>query len=400
MDIGSEIRRLRIARGLTQAQLVEGLFDRSYLSQIERGYLVPPLHTIQVLAKRLDVTPNTLMPQTNHREDLRHAEMLLSKGRRNGDLECIQESWVIFYHQKCVDKMLETVLQWADIAPNSPQLLDSLSTSIAWAIANEPLPSLFWEVYIRLGNAYFSVGQFERAAWAYREIIHQCPPHDIRVRTLVNLGSALIELFEYEEAHHSFETALECCESNSRDRLAARCYHGLGVCYRQLGKWDLALCHTKKAHSLYISIDRTKYYETHHNLGTLWLDHRNLPRAKHHLAEALTFYKNGQYRTQLAQVYEEFARCAFYENDWKQAHAMCMEGLRALEEEMPCLAGRLYIWRSILYLRQGEPDHAVESIYCARSLLGNRIAEVTQHLTPDLEHQLVRDIMNLTLPMI
>ncbi|MHB1627915.1 MAG: tetratricopeptide repeat protein [Bacilli bacterium] len=399
MDIGSEIRRLRISRGLTQAQLAEGIFDRSYLSQIERGYLVPPLHTVQLLAERLDVTPNALMPQTDYREELRHAEMLLNKGRRNRNLECIQESWAIFYHQKHVDKMLETVLQWADIAPNSPELLDSLSTSIAWSIVREPLPSLFWEVYVRLGNTYFSMGQYERAAWAYREIIHQCPPHDIRVRTLVNLGSALIELFEYEEALHSFEKGLECCGSNSKDRVAARCYHGLGVCCRQLGQWDLALSHTEKAHNLYISIDRIKFYETHHNLGALWLDRRNLPRAKHHLTEALNFYRDGQHKTQLTQICEEFVRSAYYDNDWKQGHAMCMEGLCTLGEEMPYLAGRLYIWKSILYLRQGEPDHAIESIYCARSLLGNHIAEVVQHLTPDIEHQLVRDIMDLALPM-
>ncbi|GMA65682.1 helix-turn-helix domain-containing protein [Alicyclobacillus fastidiosus] len=40
--LGQKIKRLRLQKGISQQELIQGLFDRSYLSQIERGLKVPP----------------------------------------------------------------------------------------------------------------------------------------------------------------------------------------------------------------------------------------------------------------------------------------------------------------------------------------------------------------------
>src|SRR5919201_3577331 len=53
---GERVRRLRIARGLTQTQLGLGRFSKEYISQIERGRARPTAATLEWLAERLGVT--------------------------------------------------------------------------------------------------------------------------------------------------------------------------------------------------------------------------------------------------------------------------------------------------------------------------------------------------------
>jgi transcriptional regulator with XRE-family HTH domain len=52
--LGSEIRRLRTARGLTQQQLAEPL-TRAYVCSVEHGRAIPSLASLVLFARRLDV---------------------------------------------------------------------------------------------------------------------------------------------------------------------------------------------------------------------------------------------------------------------------------------------------------------------------------------------------------
>lgn len=53
--IGQTVRRLRTSQGLTQAELAGAEFSKSYISQLERGTVVPSLRALDVLAGRLGV---------------------------------------------------------------------------------------------------------------------------------------------------------------------------------------------------------------------------------------------------------------------------------------------------------------------------------------------------------
>ncbi len=55
-SIGHKIRQCRLARGLTQEQLADGNFSKSYISQLERGTVNPSLRALRLLADRLDVS--------------------------------------------------------------------------------------------------------------------------------------------------------------------------------------------------------------------------------------------------------------------------------------------------------------------------------------------------------
>lgn len=55
-SIGRKIRQCRLARNLTQAELADGLFSKSYISQLENGTVNPSLRALRLLAKRLGVS--------------------------------------------------------------------------------------------------------------------------------------------------------------------------------------------------------------------------------------------------------------------------------------------------------------------------------------------------------
>src|SRR6476619_1132093 len=62
--LGREIRRLRLARGLSQAELGTPL-TRSLVSSIEAGRTVPSLATLVLLTDHLDVTMESVFGSVN-----------------------------------------------------------------------------------------------------------------------------------------------------------------------------------------------------------------------------------------------------------------------------------------------------------------------------------------------
>jgi len=61
-EMGRNVRHLRKAAGLTQTALAKrSSMDRTHLSRLERGRLMPTIPTLKRLAKTLQVTPRSLL---------------------------------------------------------------------------------------------------------------------------------------------------------------------------------------------------------------------------------------------------------------------------------------------------------------------------------------------------
>lgn len=60
-SVGQSIRAFRVALGLTQSQLAGDTFSKSYISQLERGSVVPSIRALSVLAERLGLTLGSLL---------------------------------------------------------------------------------------------------------------------------------------------------------------------------------------------------------------------------------------------------------------------------------------------------------------------------------------------------
>jgi DNA-binding XRE family transcriptional regulator len=61
-ETGRKVRQLRVAAGLTQTALAKRSgMDRTHLSRLESGRLIPTVPTLKRLAKTLQVTPRSLL---------------------------------------------------------------------------------------------------------------------------------------------------------------------------------------------------------------------------------------------------------------------------------------------------------------------------------------------------
>src|ERR671932_1097645 len=95
--LGTRLRQLRVAAGLTQSDLAGDRFSKEYVSQIERGKTRPTRETINWLAERLGVDAgflaNGVSDDQRGRVDaaLSRAEALLEKGDDEGVLTEIDE---------------------------------------------------------------------------------------------------------------------------------------------------------------------------------------------------------------------------------------------------------------------------------------------------------------------
>jgi len=81
MHIGEEIKRLREEKGLTQTKLAKGFSTASYISQIERGMVIPSRKVLHAIAARLERPTyhfEALAAQSGNRELLTKLERLQS----------------------------------------------------------------------------------------------------------------------------------------------------------------------------------------------------------------------------------------------------------------------------------------------------------------------------------
>lgn len=60
--LGARIRQLRLAKGLSQAQLGAPYYTRAHISAVELGKLLPAVTTLVHLARRLEAPVRELIP--------------------------------------------------------------------------------------------------------------------------------------------------------------------------------------------------------------------------------------------------------------------------------------------------------------------------------------------------
>ena len=111
---GRRIKEARIAKKLTQSEVVGDFITRNMLSQIESGTATPSVKTLEYLAETLDIPIASLMPQGEEEESLSEsvscaerllrAKSLFSEGQYEAAAELMesQEEWGAFFDEFCI----------------------------------------------------------------------------------------------------------------------------------------------------------------------------------------------------------------------------------------------------------------------------------------------------------
>jgi len=213
-DIGSRVRALRKAAGMTQDGLAAGRFTKQYVSQIERGEVIPSGELLDWLAERLGIDP-----------------LYLETGYGTSDLDRIQRT---------LDQGDQLLLDHAhsDAAEAFGELRESLppgapSRVVLGAVGGET------KALIRLGRLDEAGALLDQAR--AKGVAESWPPGEraelaYLTGVLHNQGSRFASaLAEFAEALNLLNEADE-----PNDRLRVDIYHWRTRCFRRLRDWEAA----------------------------------------------------------------------------------------------------------------------------------------------------------------
>ena len=374
MLIGRQIRRIRLSRGLTQEQLVQGIYERSYLSLIEREKIVPSQEALTLLATRLgvDISELILVDENN----LRIAKELFWNGVMMQDASMLQRAWIIFSKCDVPDEMLKSVQEWARISSDG-EVLQALRVTIKMAELESIDPHKVYELRVLFGNCYFNLERYQEAVWTYKDILNDYPQLYIIPRIEINLGSALMELEEYPEAIEVFSSGLKHCKTNQRKW---RAYLGLGRCYRYLNFVDLAMECFRIVEQESSCVNPILHMVAKHANAVLMLDCFQTRAALTLLHEVWDFYKANDMKQHEAELIEEFVRLHVYESRYEDALRWCDYASGLLPDSNTRLGGRFLIWKSRIYRSMGENENAENAIYAARIVLKEHYAKALKYI--------------------
>ena len=324
--VGQRIKELREQRGLTQSDLAKELFDRTYISRIESGKLVPPLVTLELLADRMSV-PLSVLIDGDHGsiEHLRQGRYALREGVRLGSIVKVQYAWDSLIDGPWSDDLLEAALFLVSALGYRPDIVTVLQRTLTkyYQAAAGETP---WELMVQLGNAYFHLRQWEYAVEAYNVVLRHHPPADIKMRTMSNLATTYLAARQIETAQQMFDRVLSE-PWRKTDLLVARCHHGLGTSYRRMGHLEEARRHTIQSLTLYRSVDLTKWHEAYHNLGIILANAGRYDDAEAKLVTALAYYQEHRQYATMASALVELTRVGVARKDYVKAMDYCNRGL-------------------------------------------------------------------------
>jgi transcriptional regulator with XRE-family HTH domain len=211
------VRRLRLARGLSQRQLASSGVSPAYISRIESGQRMPSVPAIRVLATRLGVTPEYLesgvdiapgealelrltdaelrLRLGDHSIEARHTlQAVLKEAQRTGQIE--------------ITTRAQIGLGLASLAAgNQREAAQYLSVAVASPLVS---PLMQTNVYVSLSKALRFLERADEAVEMLEEALDdpgcQMPEGvGVRLRLATYLSYALTDLGEFERARSVLE---------------------------------------------------------------------------------------------------------------------------------------------------------------------------------------------------
>jgi HTH-type transcriptional regulator, quorum sensing regulator NprR len=253
---------------MTQDGLAAGRFTKQYVSQIERGEIVPSGELLEWLASRLGV--ETLQLQTGlSSTDLERVEGDLERGSRLLDEHRYAEALDTFRALR------------ASLAPGAPRSTErSAVRGEVWALIRLGRPG---EAADLLGEARSAAegpdgSALERAEVAYLTAVccwtlSQIPAAQVEFGRALELLEASDEkddrlrieiyswrtrcfrrLHDWEAAHEDIERALDLCRVTDDPRLTADVTFQASIVSYRLGSWVLARRQAETARGLYAEV--------------------------------------------------------------------------------------------------------------------------------------------------
>lgn len=279
-SVGTRIRKMRNAKGMTQEALAAPQYTKGYISALERGRVRPSLKALDFLARRLGVpiadflssSPELISEQDieAQREDLLYqcsfAQMLIRVGKSNEAIVLIDELELQAQHyaQKLPPNlayMLPFVRGKAHLQIRAPKLAKAdLETALELAKGD---PEASAQVHNLLGNAFFALDLPQQALEQHLEALKHIRDSmgsaikdpNFAVNAYRNLANDYWALNESELAIGLYKEALPILEDLSDLKLQATAFWQLAEVHSASNDWPQAKLNGLRALHIFEAAD-------------------------------------------------------------------------------------------------------------------------------------------------
>lgn len=309
-DVGARIRSLRLAKGMTQAQLADSSYTKAYISMLESGRTRASMKALEHIAGVLGVQPSDLLggqtapaaPQYRLLEARRFIE-----GARWADavtiLEALEEGLTapdqlvrlrylgVAYNglgrPKQAFPVIERAQKMADLLGDRAEQI-----RIRAVLANAYARSYAWDEAVRLLND--CIAACESGA------LNDPPFH---FRRLVDLGHAYANQRQAKAALSTYERAVALGEQFAARRSLASVYEGMAFSYQELGDLELAIRYNQRSLDIWEELGLLDMVAcTLDNVATLYAEYGNRERAAECLVRAAALAEQTQHDKTLASI--------------------------------------------------------------------------------------------------
>jgi HTH-type transcriptional regulator, quorum sensing regulator NprR len=332
-SVGERLKRARTDRGMTQAELAQGLATKGFISLVERDLANCSLPKLRLLAERLGRPLSYFLPEAPAEDAellVKTAELALHAEEPKRALKEIEAAIPL----TVTANVRANLLRLRGIAlfqlGRWERALRELQTAAALAPPDDP--ELVAQIYGELGHILGSQERYSASVEANMRALvalDACrhPDPDVQARALTNLANDCYHLGQVAEATGYLKRALAVATDAENLTRMANAHMALGITARASGDYDGALKHCDRALAMHRLLGHERV--TNHilnNLGDVHFAAGRVADARGFQQTCLTRARQTNDSLAVAASATELARYALSEGQLDEAIALAREG--------------------------------------------------------------------------
>jgi HTH-type transcriptional regulator, quorum sensing regulator NprR len=371
--VSYRLKELRKKAGLTQNDLAEGIVNRSYISQIEKGRVQPSYKLLQAFCERLNCSISELITDSELEgivniefdRELKAAEEYLEKKEylmaeeklKHIDLDNddLNNHQLGVYHF-CVGDIFEH--QYDENEKAKDHFKRSVDCFMKKNYIYEKLRSQNHLAQILIKQDRI-IEAFNVLDEAYEEVVFNKVTGLERISLIVNLGIVHGRLGEYYSAIRLLKQANELNQSTEMFYKSGVIYMVLGLCNRRIERISEAkACYEKAIEFLRCAEDMKNLAGTYINLGILLRRTNNLVESEQYLNLAKRIYMDINDLEGLDNAIYEICRTKLSLEEYTEGEKIALKYLNESNTES-AIINKLYLVLGEIKSKQGRDKEAI-----------------------------------------
>lgn len=374
VSIGARIREFRKKMGFTQGDLAEGICNRSYISQMEKGGIIPSPEILESIAKRLQVSLDELYKESDRPAfteiELKNALRLIANHVEEHDWDNARR-WVHKLSRTTLTPRDQATYLWARgrlhhrdqrIKDAENDYLKSIELSRdVYEQTQEPIALV--RALTSIGLLYSQFGEADKAMPHLREAYQLITTYPVsavqRIAVHYVHGVMHARLGENKSAIEWLTRAKNLMYASRVLYHASDIHTVLGVCYRRIGQYDKAEeCYRKALELVEALPDSSTESSIYNNLGILYRHQKRYEEALATFEKALSIHERNMDHHWLLNIYIEMAHVYKEMGQLDRAEEMCKQLLK--QSEHPQQRAECQLVLAEIHLLRNRLEEAVK----------------------------------------